>query len=60
MCCSYDWKNRLPSFGRIPCISIAVNGTGSMTIEVNPLARQDESRLMVLELNWVRVVAPVV
>lgn len=44
----------------IPGISIAIDATSSVSIDVDTLSADDESSMVILECNWVRIVSPIV
>ena len=49
-----------PLFCGIPCISIAIDSSRPVSINRNIITGYDEASVVVLESNWIRVVAPVV
>lgn len=44
----------------VPGVSISVDATGSVSIDMNAVSADDEARVVVLKSNWVGVVSPVV
>lgn len=47
-------------FGVVPSISIPVNPTCAVAVNVNTLTRDDEPSSVILERNWIRVISPIV
>lgn len=55
------WSHgRVSSFSVVPELAVAIDATSAITINADVFARQNEASGMVLELDVVRIVAPVV
>jgi len=47
-------------FGIVPRVSISIDATSAVSIDVYPLSSDDEPSVVVLEGNWVGIVTPIV
>ena len=43
----------------VPCVSVSIDPTGTITVNVDAFSRDDERSMVVLESNRVRIVTPV-
>ena len=50
----------VPFFDIIPRISVSINATSAVAIDIYPLPCDVEARVMILKGNWVGVVSPII
>lgn len=60
----YEWHwsawSCIPFLDIVPRISIAVDSSGSVPVDLDSVAGDNESGMVVLEGNWVCVVSPII
>lgn len=50
----------VPLLDIIPRISVSINATSAVAVDIYSLSCDDEARVMILKRNWIGVVSPII